>query len=143
LSFRLDAFRTSLLAQLQLTTLTTLVTLEEVKEGKFDFVLDGLFGFSFKPPLREEFQAILDWMRTKSNIIIISIDLPSGWHVEDGNIYNQFTPSCLVSLSAPKKGTSDYKGAHYVAGRFIPPSLTEKYSLSVPRYPGSSQFVRL
>ena len=32
---------------------------------------------------------------------------------------------------------------HYLGGRFVPPSITEKYNLQLPTYPGSSMCVKL
>lgn len=46
-------------------------------KNKFTFVVDALFGFSFKPPLREPFGAIIEAVN-KSSLPVISIDIPSG-----------------------------------------------------------------
>lgn len=71
------------------------------------------------------------------------MDVPSSWDVNEGNNLNAFTPEVLISLSAPKKGVKDFKGTHYIGGRFIPSSLDSKFGLGIPRYQGSSQIVNV
>lgn len=51
---------------------------------------------------------------------IFSIDIPSGWDVEKGNIHGSFTPNYLISLTLPKIGCKNFNGKHYLGGRFIP-----------------------
>jgi len=79
---------------------------------------------------------------------ILSVDIPSGWHVEDGPqvspltpftenahrqpLYTQeddqgksetidtFTPDALISLTVPKLGVREFKGQHWLGGRFVP-----------------------
>lgn len=47
------------------------------------------------------------------------------WDIEEGNREEDgLQPDMLVSLTAPKKGAKDFKGAHhYLGGRFIPPAI--------------------
>lgn len=45
-------------------------------------------------------------------------------------------PDCVVSLTAPKECLRQYKGIHYLAGRFVPDRVAKKYSLSLPKFPG-------
>ena len=76
-------------------------------------------------------------------------------------------PSVLVSLTLPKlcalkilpnnpnsnndndsdndnDNDSDSDGiSHYLGGRFVPPSLIEKYNLDVPQYTNADQIIRL
>ena len=58
---------------------------------------------------------------------IISVDIPSGWDVEKGNIHDTFEPDMLVSLTAPKTCAVHHEGPHYLGGRFVPDRLYEKY----------------
>ena len=76
---------------------------------------------------------------------MVSVDIPSGWNVETGENSQGFVqPECLVSLSAPKLAATQFKGVHYLGGRFMPPALLEKYNCKSPiPYEGSNQFVRL
>jgi NAD(P)H-hydrate epimerase len=71
------------------------------KEGlrESDAILDAVFGayphfnkagwkalmtgFSFAPPVRKPFDTVLTAMK-ESGLPILSVDIPSGWHVEDG-----------------------------------------------------------
>jgi len=113
-------------------------------DSEYDLIVDGIFGFSFAGDIRAPFDSIIsDLAKVKKPIV--SIDIPSGWNVEDGDtLHTGFSPSMLVSLTAPKKCAQFFKGQfHYLGGRFIPPTLSEKYELNLPTYPGSSCFVRL
>jgi len=92
----------------------------ELKKESYDYILDGIFGFSFKGDIRSPFDTVVEAMN-KTEIPICSIDVPSGWNVDEGNLHNTFTPEMLVSLTAPKKCAEDYKGTHYLGGRFVPP----------------------
>ena len=51
----------------------------------YDLVLDAIFGFSFKGDIRSPFDTIVEALG-KSEIPICSIDVPSGWNVDEGNI---------------------------------------------------------
>ena len=82
-------------------------------------IVDGIFGFSFKPPIRKPYDSVLDLFQIIQKPIF-SIDIPSGWDVVKGNISNQFTPDYLISLTLPKLVAKNYKGKHYLGGRFIP-----------------------
>ncbi|EPQ28532.1 uncharacterized protein PFL1_03836 [Pseudozyma flocculosa PF-1] len=120
--------------------------------GAADLLVDSIFGFSFKGDVREPFKAPLDLLKYESRIEfearrkmppVVSVDIPSSWDVEKGNINNAFTPSVLVSLTAPKLGTRDFKGRHFLGGRFISEDLEERFDLRLPDYPGSEQVVEI
>lgn len=139
-------------------------------------VVDCVFGFSFKPPNRNEIYAKLlkkidescrpdDAIEGKQSeerqtpvIPLISVDIPSGWHVEKGPETIEASqaeldqslkipvlkPDCLISLTAPKLCSSSFKGQfHYLAGRFCPDKLLQKYNLTLPVYPSTEGFVLL
>lgn len=40
-------------------------------------IVDALFGFSFKPPVRDQFVPIVEMM-SKTEVPVASIDVPSG-----------------------------------------------------------------
>lgn len=107
---------------------------------QFDLIIDGLFGFSFKGPAREPFSSMLE-MFTTTKTPTLSIDLPSGWDVNEGDIHGTgFLPSAVISLTLPKRCMVDYQGRHYVGGRFMPPKLAAELGLRMPDYgPSSSQ----
>ena len=92
---------------------------EYLDSVSYDLVLDAIFGFSFKGDIRSPFDTIIQSMG-KAEVPICSIDVPSGWDVEEGNINNTFTPSMLISLTAPKLCAKNYEGVHYCGGRFVP-----------------------
>jgi NAD(P)H-hydrate epimerase len=95
-----------------------------------DVVLDAIFGFSFKPPVRAPFDVALP-LTTRSGLPIVSVDIPSGWDVERGDEAASdadagglgvpvLYPDVLVSLTAPKEGVWKITGRHFLGGRFVP-----------------------
>lgn len=121
-----------------------------------DVVLDAIFGFSFKPPVRAPFDVALPLI-SRAGLPIVSVDIPSGWDVERGDAGAGagaadeeqkgsrivLDPDVLVSLTAPKEGVRKFAGRHFLGGRFVPRSLEEKFELNLPQYPGFSQIVEL
>ncbi|KAF9006843.1 YjeF N-terminal domain-like protein [Hymenopellis radicata] len=108
-----------------------------------DVILDAIFGFSFKGPVRAPFDSALSLI-TESHLPIVSVDIPSGWDVEAGNEAGVgLNPNVLISLTAPKEGVRAFSGTHFLGGRFVPKTLEEKYSLNLPPYPGFDQIVEL
>ncbi|KAG2013286.1 hypothetical protein CC2G_010215 [Coprinopsis cinerea AmutBmut pab1-1] len=108
-----------------------------------DVILDAIFGFSFKPPIRAPFDTVLPLL-SDSRLPIVSVDIPSGWDVEKGNELGVgLNPNVLLSLTAPKEGSKDFTGRHFLGGRFVPKSLDAKYGLNLPPYPGFEQIVEL
>ena len=87
-----------------------------------DVVLDAIFGFSFKPPVRPPFDVALPLI-SRANVPIVSVDIPSGWDVESGDAQGRglvLQPDVLVSLTAPKEGVRKFVGRHFLGGRFVP-----------------------
>jgi NAD(P)H-hydrate epimerase len=108
-----------------------------------DVILDAIFGFSFKPPVRVPFDEILPILK-ETRLPIVSVDIPSGWDVENGNVLGiGFHPNVLISLTAPKEGVKDFRGKHFLGGRFVPKSLEKKFQLNLPAYHGYDQIVEL
>ncbi|KAF8669761.1 hypothetical protein AX14_005950 [Amanita brunnescens Koide BX004] len=107
-----------------------------------DVILDTIFGFSFKAPVRAPFDKVLRLI-AESKLPIVSVDIPSGWDVEKGKLEGGLEPDVLVSLTAPKLGVKNYAGRHFLAGRFVPRTLEEKFELNLPDYPGYEQIVEL
>jgi len=129
-----------------------------------NLVVDAIFGFSYKPPNRNaDFARLLNSIHSScssssSNLPLVSIDIPSGWHVEDGmtNIGESqknvdpalripiLEPDCLISLTAPKMCARHFKGKyHYLGGRFCPRGIIDKHDLNLPTFPGSDCVVLL
>ncbi|KAF7422506.1 hypothetical protein PC9H_010662 [Pleurotus ostreatus] len=106
-----------------------------------DVILDAIFGFSFKGPVRPPFDEALPSL-TNSKLPIVSVDIPSGWDVEAGKIETLgLEPDVLVSLTAPKEGVKLFKGRHFLGGRFVPKIFADKYQLNLPEYPSFAQIV--
>ena len=121
---------------------TFVSSMKEILEtcGTFDVLIDAIFGFGFTGEIRPPFHEILQFMR-ETSIPKASIDIPSGWDVNHGNIHDSFTPNLLVSLTYPKKCAIGYSGIHYLGGRFIPPTIAHKFKLLIPTYPDTDQCV--
>uniref|UniRef100_A0A7E4ZQ61 NAD(P)H-hydrate epimerase n=1 Tax=Panagrellus redivivus TaxID=6233 RepID=A0A7E4ZQ61_PANRE len=137
-----------LVKQTTLMDISYLESLPSDYPSDFKVVVDAIFGFSFKPPIRDPFGDILKTLiKHQSTLPIFSIDIPSGWHVEDGPPADDGTalrPHGLISLTAPKLCARRFQGcAHFLGGRFVPDSLAKKYSLNLPTYPGTLGYLRL
>eukprot|EP00899_Mesostigma_viride_P027316 jgi/Mesvir1/776/Mv17375-RA.1 len=114
--------------------------------AEYDIVVDALFGFSFKGEPRPPFDHLLARLVPKASPPpIVSVDIPSGWDVELGDVKGTgMRPDMLVSLTAPKKCARMFGGPHhFLGGRFVPPAIAEKYKLRLPEYQGTSMCVRI
>ncbi|CAK9149008.1 unnamed protein product [Ilex paraguariensis] len=121
--------------------------------NEFDILVDAMFGFSFHGTPRPPFDDLIQRLASLQNgdqtpqtsPFIVSIDIPSGWHVDEGDINGAgIKPDILVSLTAPKLCAEKFCGPHHFLGvRFIPPSILDKYKLRLPAYPGTSTCVRI
>ncbi|KAF9336215.1 hypothetical protein BG006_009379 [Podila minutissima] len=109
-----------------------------------DLVLDAIFGFSFTGDVRQPFVSAIEALKG-TRLPIVSVDIPSAWDVEQGNVNGTgFQPSMLVSLTAPKQGARDFTGPHhYLGGRFISKKMDLKWGLNLPPFPGTDQCVKL
>lgn len=119
----------------------------------FHLIVDAMFGFSFhgspRPPFDDLIQRLVSFHSVENapqrKPAIISVDIPSGWHVEEGDVSGHgIKPDMLVSLTAPKLCAKKFNGPHhFLGGRFVPPSIKDKYGLKLPPYPGTSMCVRI
>ncbi|XP_001603812.2 NAD(P)H-hydrate epimerase [Nasonia vitripennis] len=117
----------------------------DIKDTKnYKVVVDALFGFSFKPPVRPDFVPIIGILKN-SSAPICSVDIPSGWNVETGATdEGDIKPDMLISLTAPKLCARSFAGRyHYLGGRFVPKKLETTYELNLPEYPGTELVVPL
>ena len=67
------------------------------------------------------------------------MDIPSGWDVEKGKIVLNsnflgntnygLVPNYLISLTLPKTGVKEFKGKHFLGGRFIPEQMIKEQKL--------------
>ena len=73
----------------------------------------------------------------------MSVDVPSGWHVENGPVApNSIMPAINLSLSAPKPCIKHFTGVNFLGGRFLPPGIVDEYNLKLPVYPEQEQIVQ-
>ena len=112
-----------------------------------DFIIDAIFGFSFQPPVREPFPAVIEAL-TKTSKPVLSVDSPSCWDIEggppkEGELGANFMPPYLISLTAAKPSVKYYKGTHFVGGRFLSEEMARKYDLTIPGYQGVDQIAEV
>jgi len=104
-------------------------------------VVDALFGFSYRAPPRKPFDDMLTFLERCATTV--SIDIPSGWDVDAPPTNPAFTPSALISLTAPKPCAANFPNRHFVGGRFIPRKVAEEFGVALPDYKGGEQFVEV
>ncbi|KAI6654767.1 NAD(P)H-hydrate epimerase [Oopsacas minuta] len=114
---------------------------------EYSLVLDCLFGFSYKPPIRKPFDDVLRSL-VNVKVPLISLDIPSGWDVEQGpgDVAEdmRLQPETLISLTAPKLGSKHFKGKHHFLGlRMVPPQLLKKFGVNFPLIPGTKQYIEI
>jgi len=137
------------------------------KDSPYAIIIDSMFGFSFKGEPREPFKGAIQSLVTilqsnshnfkgkynstafinhdsKRRPIVVSVDVPSGWNVDEGDIARSgFHPDVLISLTAPKECAKQFYGRHFIGGRFLPPTIAQKYNIQMPPYPGSAQVMEV
>lgn len=112
-----------------------------------DFVIDAIFGFSFKPPVRDPFPAVISAL-SETRKPVLSVDIPSCWDVEQGpppagQLGAEFQPPYLISLTAAKPSVQFFRGTHFIGGRFLSEAMAAKYGLTVPDYQGVDQIAEV
>lgn len=136
----------------ELTTLTEVKHLLDLRDSKIKIIIDSLFGFSFKPPLREPFKDLINYLGQNHDHLppIVSVDIPSGWDVDEGPTETDIQASCLISLTAPKPCAKLFVNSgpdkiHYLGGRFINPRIAKEYGIEdiVNKYQGDELIVKL
>lgn len=111
----------------------------------FHLVVDALFGFTFRPPVRPLYVEAIKTLRSLK-CPMLSVDVPSGWEVDKEKQENEeelIRPDAVISLTAPKICMKNFTGRHYLGGRFVTKHIQDKYGLVVPPYEGLSQVYRL
>ncbi|KAH7376980.1 YjeF N-terminal domain-containing protein [Plectosphaerella cucumerina] len=114
--------------------------------GSSDHIVDAIFGFSFNGEVREPFPAVIRALE-QTKVPVTSVDAPSSWNIEDGppksGVGSKFSPGTLVSLTAPKPLVKFFHGRHFIGGRFVSPTVAEKYNLDTIPYKGIDQVVEV
>jgi NAD(P)H-hydrate epimerase len=69
-----------------------------------DLFLDAVVGTGFRPPLRGVAQALGEWLPTRRDTPVVSIDLPSGWDADSRGIEQAgaYRSDAVVTFTAPK-----------------------------------------
>ncbi|KAI3423767.1 uncharacterized protein J3R85_010768 [Psidium guajava] len=121
--------------------------------SEFDILLEAVFGFSFHGAARSPFNDMIrrsgDMQKidqaNKKSPAIFSMDIPSGWYVEEGDVSGEgIQHDLLVSITTLKLCAKQFHGPHhFLGGRFVPQPIAEKYNLRLPPYPGTSMCVRI
>lgn len=92
---------------------------------RLDLVLDGLFGFQYRPPLDARCRALLARINAQCVRLRAAVDLPSGWGEAD-SFQADFTYATGVVktplLSLPGAGRIRYLDLGFRAGRLDPAS---------------------
>ncbi|CAJ2504421.1 Uu.00g118150.m01.CDS01 [Anthostomella pinea] len=111
-----------------------------------DHIVDAVFGFRFSGEVREPFPAVIKALE-ETKLPVTAVDAPSSWNIEDGppvsGVGSKYNPDFLISLTAPKPLVKHFKSRHFIGGRFVSPSIAEKYDFEVPDYQGLDQFVEV
>ncbi|KAJ3240262.1 hypothetical protein HDU78_002365 [Chytriomyces hyalinus] len=122
-----------------------IATLEDMDLILSDAVLvvDAVFGFSFKGEVRAPFDRVIKALKSHEHKTL-SVDIPSGWDVEKGSTSaDGFSPYALISLTAPKICSRQFKGRHFIGGRFVPLDVQKEFNIDVPIYAGTQQSVEI
>ena len=85
-------------------------------DGDYDVIVDALFGFSFRGPVRSPYDRVLSRLKATA-VPILSVDVPSGWDVELGDTAGHgLRPDVLLSLTAPKRCAQHFAGRLHFLG---------------------------
>lgn len=122
--------------------ISTGVELSNDLNSPADLIVDALLGFGSKgQDIREPIKGALDVIIKRSrNVSTVSIDIPTGWQVDE--IENTiWMPETLLSMMAPKKCALGFNGLHHmIAGRFLPISLAKELELPIEGYKNDFQY---
>ncbi|XP_056133650.1 yjeF N-terminal domain-containing 3 isoform X3 [Lampris incognitus] len=122
--------------------LSYLPTEVQLINDAYNLVIDAILGPETDPvSIKEPYSGILVTLK-QVKIPIASVDVPSGWDVEEAS-QDGINPEVLISLTAPKKCAIRFPGKHFLAGRFLPYDIQKKYDLNLPEYPGTDCLIEL
>ncbi|VDM01538.1 unnamed protein product [Schistocephalus solidus] len=90
----------------------------KILESSYSLIVDALFGFGFRPPLRDNFAEVAQQIATLK-LPLVCIDVPSGWEMtENTTSEDLLQPDCLISLTAPKLCARRFNGRYHFLGEF-------------------------
>ncbi|XP_030640041.1 yjeF N-terminal domain-containing 3 [Chanos chanos] len=122
--------------------LSYLPTEVQLINDAYNLVIDAILGPETEQrDVKEPYSSILLTLK-QIKIPIASLDIPSGWDVEEAS-KDGINPEVLISLTAPKKCATGFSGKHFLAGRFLPYDMQKKYELNLPEFPGTECLIEL
>lgn len=122
--------------------LSYLPTEVQLINDAYNLVIDAMLGPETDcANIKEPYSGILVTLK-QIKIPIASVDVPSGWDVEERS-QDGINPEVLISLTAPKKCATSFTGKHFLAGRFLPYDIQKKYELNLPDFPGTDCLIEL
>lgn len=115
----------------------------------FDKVVDAIFGFSFKPPMKEGVysEIIRTLVKNQGKFTLISVDSPSGWDVDKGPVdidaSVKLNPDMLISLTYPKNCSRFIKkeARHLCGGNFVSKKVAKTFDMKKLNYEVNSMVV--
>ncbi|KAJ3599589.1 hypothetical protein NHX12_033545 [Muraenolepis orangiensis] len=120
--------------------LSYLPTEVQLINDAYNLVIDAILGVEADPSnVKEPYAGMLVTLK-QVKIPIASVDVPSGWDVDEAS-KEGINPEVLISLTAPKKCAASFSGKHFLAGRFLPYDIQKKYDLNLPDFPGKHKDV--
>lgn len=81
-------------------------------EGKYDVLIDGLFGIGFRPPLSEKMALCLAFWE-KSKALKVAIDIPSGVEADHGKVQAAFQADHTFCLHGAKPSAFLYPSSTF------------------------------
>ncbi|KRX16038.1 NAD(P)H-hydrate epimerase [Trichinella nelsoni] len=131
-----SAIMKRLLSQAREFQIPIFETTDDIDWSHVDLIIDAVQGLHSNPPVKKPYKQIVASVIGFISIPIVSIDIPSGWHADEGPIGpDALRPETLISLTVPKKCAEKFTGEmHILAGRFVPKTLDKQYELHLPPY---------
>ncbi|CAL8348968.1 unnamed protein product [Gadus morhua 'NCC'] len=122
--------------------LSYLPTEVQLINDAYHLVIDAILGLEADPAnVKEPYAGMLVTLK-QVKIPIVSVDVPSGWDVDEASTEG-INPEVLISLTAPKKCAASFTGKHFLGGRYLPYDIQKKYDLNLPEYPGTDCLIEL
>ncbi|XP_003373210.1 Rad21 / Rec8 like protein [Trichinella spiralis] len=140
-----SAIMKRLLSQAREFQIPIFETTDDIDWSHVDLIIDAVQGLHSNPPVKKPYKQIVASVIGFISIPIVSIDIPSGWHADEGPIGpDALQPEAIISLTVPKKCAEKFTGEmHILAGRFVPKTLDKQYELHLPPYSKDHDYVLL
>ncbi|MGA7161692.1 MAG: NAD(P)H-hydrate dehydratase [Bacteroidota bacterium] len=110
---------------------------KDLSRKKFDFIIDAIFGTSFRGEVKGNFKNVIEWINLQHDSKIIAVDIPSGLDASSGECSSTVVKACLtVTMVLPKVGLylgkgREYAGSVAVSDIQIPDRLLEEKKSAV------------